>query len=424
MSYLGSTPASQFFAPGTDTFSGTGSQTAFTLSRNVATVNDILVVVNNVDQQPSNYTVLNNVLTFSPAPSAGTNNIYVRYLSTNLQTIAPQAGSVTKQGLDVGNSDGTGATILPTGTTAQRPSIPLNGMYRMNSTTGYPEYYDGTTWYQVNQSKTITATYLVIAGGGGGASGGGGAGGALTGSVTLTPSAVYTITIGAGGTGGTGNTSGTAATNGANSVFSGSGITTQTAVGGGGGARTGNAGDTAGYAGGSGGGGGAFASSTTTGGAGTSGQGFAGGGNGGQLASPFPTGGGGGASAIGSNATSSTVSGNGGAGITSSITGSAVVYAGGGGGGVFTTPSTAGTGGTGGGGNGSNVANGSAGTVNTGSGGGGTYNLGTGGAGGSGVVFISIPTVSYTGTITGAPTVTTSGSNTILRYTASGTYTA
>jgi hypothetical protein len=84
MSYLGSPPASQFFAPGTDTFSGTGSQTAFTLSRNVGTVNDILVVVNNVDQQPSHYTVSNNVLTFSPAPSAGTNNIYVRYLSTNL----------------------------------------------------------------------------------------------------------------------------------------------------------------------------------------------------------------------------------------------------------------------------------------------------------------------------------------------------
>ena len=84
MSYLGSPPASQFFAPGTDTFSGDGTTTAFTLSRNVGTVNDILVVVNNVDQQPSNYTVANNILTFSPAPSSGTNNIYVRYLSTNL----------------------------------------------------------------------------------------------------------------------------------------------------------------------------------------------------------------------------------------------------------------------------------------------------------------------------------------------------
>jgi len=95
MSYLGSPPASQFFAPGTDTFSGTGSQTVFTLSRNVATVDDIQVVVNNVVQQPSNYTVLVNILTFSPAPSAGTNNIYVRYLSTNLTAIVPQQGSIS-----------------------------------------------------------------------------------------------------------------------------------------------------------------------------------------------------------------------------------------------------------------------------------------------------------------------------------------
>ena len=104
MSYLGSPPASQFFAPGTDTFSGTGSQTAFTLSRNVGTVNDILVVVNNVDQQPSAYTVASNVLTFSAAPSAGTNNIYVRYLSTNLQSIVPQQGSVTPASLSTPNA--------------------------------------------------------------------------------------------------------------------------------------------------------------------------------------------------------------------------------------------------------------------------------------------------------------------------------
>jgi hypothetical protein len=94
MSYIGNTPTSQTFAPGTDTFSGTGSQTAFTLSRNVSTVNDILVVVNNVDQQPSSYTVSGTTLTFSAAPSSGTNNIYVRYLSTNLLAVVPQQGSV------------------------------------------------------------------------------------------------------------------------------------------------------------------------------------------------------------------------------------------------------------------------------------------------------------------------------------------
>jgi hypothetical protein len=123
MAYLGSPPASQFFAPGTDTFSGTDSQTAFTLSRNVATVNDIQVVVNNVVQQPSNYTVASNILTFSPAPSSGTNNIYVRYLSTNLQSIVPQQGSVTPASLSTGG---------PTWNTSGNLGIGISPAYKLD----------------------------------------------------------------------------------------------------------------------------------------------------------------------------------------------------------------------------------------------------------------------------------------------------
>jgi hypothetical protein len=37
---------------------------------------------------------------------------------------------------------------------------------------------------------------------------------------------------------------------------------------------------------------------------------------------------------------------------------------------------------------------------------------------------LSVPTANYSGTTTGSPTVTTSGANTILTYTASGSYTA
>jgi hypothetical protein len=38
---------------------------------------------------------------------------------------------------------------------------------------------------------------------------------------------------------------------------------------------------------------------------------------------------------------------------------------------------------------------------------------------------LSVPTSSYPGTTTGSPTITTSGSNTIIKYTSgSGTYTA
>jgi hypothetical protein len=89
MAYIGSTPTTQSFIAGTDSFNGTGSQTDFTLSRLVNSVNDVQVVVNNVVQYPPNYSVSSNTLTISPAPSAGTDNVYVRYLSTTLQTITP-----------------------------------------------------------------------------------------------------------------------------------------------------------------------------------------------------------------------------------------------------------------------------------------------------------------------------------------------
>lgn len=96
MPYLGNTPTTQSFTPGTDYFNGTGSQTVFTLNRPVVSINDIQVVVNNVVQAPnSGYIVSGNTLTFDAAPSAGTNNVYVRYLTTTTQVVAPSTNSVS-----------------------------------------------------------------------------------------------------------------------------------------------------------------------------------------------------------------------------------------------------------------------------------------------------------------------------------------
>jgi hypothetical protein len=45
-------------------------------------------------------------------------------------------------------------------------------------------------------------------------------------------------------------------------------------------------------------------------------------------------------------------------------------------------------------------------------------------AGGSGVVILSIPTANYSGIVSGSPLVSVSGSNTILQFNSSGSYTA
>ena len=66
------------------------------------------------------------------------------------------------------------------------------------------------------------------------------------------------------------------------------------------------------------------------------------------------------------------------------------------------------------------------GVANSGGGGGGMRGDDgyTSGAGGSGVVFIVVPTANYTGVTTGSPSVSTSGSNTIMQFNNSGSYKA
>jgi hypothetical protein len=270
--------------------------------------------------------------------------------------------------------------------------------------------------------QTVNAEYLVVAGGGSGGlsnSGGGGAGGLLTNyggtAISLTIGSTYTATVGGGGA--TVTTGSTQGNDGSDSVLSGTGISTVTSIGGGGGGTGGGAG-ASGRSGGSGGGTGY----TGTGGSGTVGQGN----DGGSSSSGTPEyggGGGGGAGAVGSAGTSNS-GGNGGNGLSNSITGSATTYAGGGGGSTDLNNGSAGSGGTGGGGNGTKDDSVGNGTDGLGGGGGGRHTNGNSGAGGSGVVILRVPTADYSGTTTGSPTVTTDGTDTIIKFTGSGSYTA
>jgi hypothetical protein len=78
MPYIGNPIYQSAFV--TDTFSGNGTTTAFTMSVAPAGTTNVLVAVSGVLQDPSTYSVVGTTLNFSAAPPSGTGNISVRYL--------------------------------------------------------------------------------------------------------------------------------------------------------------------------------------------------------------------------------------------------------------------------------------------------------------------------------------------------------
>jgi hypothetical protein len=320
-----------------------------------------------------------------PTGSAGSlrYNTTLGYLENYTGTEWRAVGYVTPADVSDKENTSTGHFQLPKGNIAQRPVSPVEGLIRYNAETDIYEGYINGDWHQfltVNQG-VYTISYLAVGGGSGGNSWGGAAGQVTTSTTTAVPGVtVLTMTIGAGGSG---------STNGNASVVTG----VVSAIGGNANGTSGN-----GYTKGN--------AVTHDYGEGNGGTGYGGGGGAG--------GNGGGGSTNDSQL--NLRGGDGGTGVESIITGVTTRWAGGGGG------AAQGPGGNGvdGGGNG-NFSAGANGTPNTGGGGGGAF---YGGAqGGSGCIILKMPTVNYTGTHTGSPTISTTGSFTVLKYTGSGTYT-
>ena len=140
MPYLGSIiPAfdpTTAVSPQTDAerFSGNGSNTVFTLARTVSTAVDVDVYVENVKQEPTTaYSAAGTTLTFTAAPSVGTNNIYVLYRGSAVSnyayvpdgsiTYAKMANNVRQFTTDLFTANGTGQTFTLTDTPADANTL-------------------------------------------------------------------------------------------------------------------------------------------------------------------------------------------------------------------------------------------------------------------------------------------------------------
>lgn len=123
-----------------DSFTGTGSLTTFTLSKEPANSQNLLVTIDGVVQYPSDntnvraYSVISNVLTFEGAPGNGT-DIQVRHIgfagatSSNVTGFYGRTGNVgltTADNISVGNIIVSGITTVSAGSTSA-PSISPSG---------------------------------------------------------------------------------------------------------------------------------------------------------------------------------------------------------------------------------------------------------------------------------------------------------
>jgi len=83
-SYIGKSPnLGQLYNP--DVFSGTGSQTTFTLTNSVTSDQSVIINISGVKQQVSTYSISNGTsLVFGTAPPSATNNIEVQYLGSSV----------------------------------------------------------------------------------------------------------------------------------------------------------------------------------------------------------------------------------------------------------------------------------------------------------------------------------------------------
>lgn len=182
MSYIGNQPTQIAFV--TDTFSGNGSNTSFSLSVSPAGTSSVLVMVSGVVQDPATYSVVGNTLTFSGVPPSGTSNISVRYMgipasgvtTTAYRTITEftAVGSTTtftppsytvgfinvyRNGVRLGSADYTatnGTTVVLTSAAISGDLITIESFYVSSYLNAIPNTASSVT--QLNLSNGIAGT--------------------------------------------------------------------------------------------------------------------------------------------------------------------------------------------------------------------------------------------------------------------------
>jgi len=153
MSYLGNEPGVGSFIVATERFDGTGACTQFTISQTgISDANTIDVIVNSIQQDPINsYSIVNGVITFTEAPSVGTQNITVRYRATTVITYSNIQNSQIPDGTIAASKLASG--VLPTAT-ANSAAIYANSAFAAANSGGSAASYANSAFGVANTDVT------------------------------------------------------------------------------------------------------------------------------------------------------------------------------------------------------------------------------------------------------------------------------
>ena len=122
MAYVGrAAPKLYFDAFVKDTFDGDGTTTSFTLSKTPGSVNSLLVAVDNVIQEPGvAFTLSDNTLTFTGAPSNGSDNIYACFWGGTLTIAETSTVKTSNSATITGNLVPTANVVFSLGEPGER----------------------------------------------------------------------------------------------------------------------------------------------------------------------------------------------------------------------------------------------------------------------------------------------------------------
>ncbi len=246
MAYLGEEPKFGSFA--SETFSGNGSATSFTLTHGAASPSSLLVTIDGVKQQTTAYTITDTSLDFGSgnAPAAGTNNIEVVYLGTKSLVGAVADGAITTSKI-VNNAvtgakmadDAVGVAELSATGTASATTFLRGDNALASAAAGLASVQTFTSSGTWTRPSGITKVIIEVQGAGGGGGNSlssgdnnvhGAGGGYCKKLLDVSSISTSTITIGTGGTGTAYNVSAAGTDGGASSWADG----TNTITGGGG----------------------------------------------------------------------------------------------------------------------------------------------------------------------------------------------